>query len=89
MEDFIKNFVDMFLEHSYNNHLFAFLALHLILGRCTWQVRIPKKRLWLDSRVSFWYLAPPSSGKSTPYDFIREILINSLIYNLYSIICLP
>ncbi len=76
MEDFVKKFVDMFLEHSYNNHLFAFLALHLILGRCTWQVRIPKKRLWLDGRISFWYLAPPSSGKSTPYDFIREILIN-------------
>ena len=76
MEEFISKFKDMFLEHSYNNHLFAFLALHLILGRCTWQVRIPKKRLWIDSRISLWYLAPPSSGKSTPYDFISNILTN-------------
>lgn len=72
-DDFINNFVNVFLEHSYNNHLFAFLALHLILGRCTWQVQIPKKRLWLDGRISFWYLAPPSSGKSTPYDFIKNV----------------
>ncbi|MCK5027942.1 MAG: hypothetical protein KAS07_05980 [Candidatus Pacebacteria bacterium] len=73
-EDFTKNFIDVFLEHSYNNHLFAFMSLHLILGRCLWKVKIPKKRLWLDGRISFWYLAPPSSGKSTPYDFISEIL---------------
>jgi hypothetical protein len=73
-KDFIENFIKVFLEHSYNNVLFAYLALHLILGRCTYNVRIYKKRIWLDGRISFWYLSPPSSGKSTPYDFMFEII---------------
>lgn len=72
--EFIGEFQKIFLEHSYGNHVFSQLAMHLILGRCTWAVRIPKGRLWLDGRISFWYLAPPSSGKSTPYDFIYKVL---------------
>lgn len=73
-DDFVRKFVSVFVEHSYNNHMFALLALHLILGRCTSNVMIPKKNLWIDGRISFWYFAPPSSGKSTPYDFIFGIL---------------
>jgi hypothetical protein len=75
-EGFVDEYIERFLQYSYNNEVFALMTFHLILGRCLSQVLIPKSKgkVLTDGRISLWYLSPSSSGKSVPIDFVKAIL---------------
>lgn len=74
-QDFVESWVDTFTtDYSYKNPLYGRGALHVILGRCLINQRITKRGAGSAPRVSMFYLQGPSSGKSSGYSMIYEVL---------------
>lgn len=74
-EEFVNAWVDTFTrDYSYQNPLYGRGALHVILGRCLINQRIIKRGSETAPRVSMFYLQGPSSGKSSAYSMIYEVM---------------
>lgn len=74
-EDFVGSWVDTFTtDYSYENPLYGEAVLHVILGRCLINQRIQKRGSETAPRISLFYLQGPSSGKSSAYGMIYEVL---------------
>ncbi|MFB6236965.1 MAG: hypothetical protein ABEH81_01205 [Halopenitus sp.] len=73
--EFVKEWVDVFTsDYSYKNPLYGRGALHVALGRCLINQRIKKRGSYTSPRVSMFYLQGPSSGKSSGYSMIHEVI---------------
>lgn len=74
-QEFVDQWVDTFTtDYSYENELYGQGALHVILGRCLINQRIKKRGSKTAPRISMFYLQGPSSGKSSGYAMIHEVL---------------
>lgn len=74
-QEFMDAWVDVFTtDYSYRNKLYGKGALHVILGRCLVNQRIKKRGSLTSPRISMFYLQGPSSGKSSGYAMIYEVL---------------
>lgn len=74
-QDFVEDWINVFTrDYSYCNELYAQGVLHVILGRCLINQRIVKRGSTSRPRVSLFYLQGPSSGKSSAYGMIYDVL---------------
>jgi hypothetical protein len=62
-----------FTEYSYNNHTYARLCFHTLLGQALRGQRVYKHGIDIDGRFSFFLVQSSGSGKSTPLSFVIRI----------------
>lgn len=74
-DEFVNSWVDVFTsDFSYRNELYGRGALHVILGRCLINQRIKKRGSEVSPRISMFYMQGASSGKSSGYAMIYQVL---------------
>ena len=74
-QEFVDAWVDTFTtDYSYNNPTYARAVLHVIMGRILLNQRIIKRGSETAPRISMFYLQGPSSGKSSAYPMIYEVM---------------
>ena len=72
-KNFVESFSFAFENFSYNNQLFGRLCAHVLLGQVLKNVRIYFGPIFIDPRVSLFFIQPSGTGKSTPWTFIKEV----------------
>lgn len=74
-EDFVNSWVNVFTtDYSYKNPTYGRAVLHVILGRVLIDQRIEKRGSVTRPRISLFYLQGASSGKSSAYPMIYEVM---------------
>ena len=74
-QEFVNAWTNVFTrDYSYENELYGQGALHVILGRCLINQRIVKRGSTTAPRISMFYLQGPSSGKSSGYSMIYDVM---------------
>lgn len=74
-EDFVDSWVDVFTnDYSYENPTYGRAVLHVIMGRVLVNQKIVKRGAVTRPRISLFYLQGASSGKSSAYPMIYEVL---------------
>jgi len=72
-----KNFVEMFSNafelFSYNNALFGQLCAHVLLGQVLKDIKIYFGPIYIDPRISLFFIQPSGTGKSTPWTFVKNV----------------
>ena len=72
-----KNYLDLFRTSfeifSYNNQLYSLLCAHVLLGQVLRNIKLYFGPIYIDARVSLFFMQPSGTGKSTPVDFIGDI----------------
>jgi hypothetical protein len=72
-KNFVEQFSTAFELFSYNNALFGRLCAHTLLGQILRNVRIHFGPIFIDPRISLFFIQPSGTGKSTPWTFIKEV----------------
>lgn len=74
-QEFVDAWVNVFTtDYSYKNPTYARAVLHVILGRCLINQKIMKRGSETTPRVSLFYLQGASSGKSSAYPMVYEVM---------------
>lgn len=74
-KDFVDSWVHTFTtDYSYKNPTYGRAVLHVILGRILVNQRIVKRGSEVAPRVSMFYLQGASSGKSSAYPMIYDVM---------------
>lgn len=74
-EDFVDAWIRRFTtDYSYNNPTYARAVLHVIMGRILVNQKIVKRGSETRPRISLFYLQGASSGKSSAYPMIYEVM---------------
>lgn len=74
-DEFVESWVNTFVtDYSYENPTYGRAVLHVILGRILINQRIIKRGSETRPRISLFYLQGASSGKSSAYPMIYEVL---------------
>jgi len=76
-QEFVEKWVDIFTrDYSYKNPTYARGTLHVILGRILVNQRIVKRGSTTSPRISMFYMQGASSGKSSAYPLVYEVMDN-------------
>lgn len=71
--NFLESFTKSFELFSYNNQRFGQLCAHVLLGQILKNIKIYFGPIYIDPRISLFFIQPSGTGKSTPWTFIKEV----------------
>ena len=71
--DFLEKFTQTFEMFSYGNTTYGRLCAHVLLGQVLKNVKIYFGPIYVDPRVSIFVIQPSGTGKSTPWNLIRQV----------------
>jgi hypothetical protein len=72
-KNFLEQFSTSFEMFSYNNDLYGRLCAHVLLGQILKNVKIYFGPIFVDARISLFFIQPSGTGKSTPWGFIKQV----------------
>ena len=75
--NFLDQFTKTFELFSYGNALYGRLCSHILLGQKLRNLKLYFGPIYIDPRVSLFLIQPSGTGKSTPWNFIRDIALKA------------